>query len=105
MAEGKEALMKELREKTMEVEHLSMKMDEIESKNQYLINHIKSMTDINQEVLEKAKHLDMAEIGEEIAHKNDELKKFKRVNRQCYDLYLRFSEKYKELLDKFREQE
>lgn len=88
-------LIKKLREKTLEVEDLGMKMDELQSKNEELEILMKKIETFDREVFEVSrKKKTVQQLMREIQDKAAELEAFPRKNRHCVEWFDKYSAKH-----------
>ena len=93
--------LKELREKTHEVEELSMKMDELYQMNNNLEMLISKIKRYNTDLYKQSMNLDQGELRRLIGVRNKELEAFPRQNKNCIEYYEKYKLKYEELDSKF----
>ena len=90
----------------MEVEEISLKIDEIQQRNTELEGIVRKIdNNYDRQVYERVqKNFNMKELMQEITKKSQELENFPRMNRHCVDWFDKYSAKHQELKDKFNEQ-
>ena len=99
-----EGIFKELREKTVEIEEVGMKIDEFQGKNYELEAQVKRIDSYDKELFEIArKDFNEQSLIQEITQKAKQLDKFPRMNRHCVEWYDKYSAKHLELKAKFEE--
>jgi len=93
--------LKDLRQKTNEVEELSMKMDELYQMNNNLEMLISKIKRYNVELYKESMGKDTMELRRLIGVSNKELEAFPRQNKNCIEYYEKYKLKYEELDSKF----
>jgi structural maintenance of chromosome 3 (chondroitin sulfate proteoglycan 6) len=98
-------LIKRLREKTLEVQDLSSKMDDLQNRNEQLELAMKKIETFDLVIYEEAKRgKTVQQLTKDIQEKVVSLDAFPRKNRHCVEWYDKYSAKYTELKKKFEEQ-
>ena len=99
-------LIKQLRERTLEIENLGMKMDELHQRNDHLDILIKKIDSFDKEVYEACCNnpRTIQQLMRDIQEKAAELEKFPRKNRHCVEWYDKYSVKHHDIKKKFEEQ-
>lgn len=102
---GNEEVIAKLRGKILEIQDLSYKMDELQSKNDELDLQARKIESYDKQVYEESrKNKTVQQLTREIQEKAMELDKMPRKNRHCVEWYDKYSAKNKELMKKFAEQ-
>ena len=97
--------MKHLREKTMEVQDLSLNIDELQGKNDQLELMVRKIDSYSKDVFEGAKSgKTIQQLTKEIQEKVVALEAFPRKNRHCVEWFDKYSAKHQELKKKFEDQ-
>jgi hypothetical protein len=99
-----QSLIKDLREKTQQVEELSMKIDEIYQMNNNLETLISKIQRYNIDLYKQAMTMSQPDLRRLIGEKNLALEAFPRQNKNCIEYYEKYSLKYEELDSKFTQQ-
>ncbi len=103
--QGNDQIIIEFRQKCNEVEKLSLQVDELENKNREAMKRVADLFDFDKDIFERAKEMEIPQLTSEIKTHNKELEKFSRINKQCFDLYLKYNEKHQEIQNKFHDHE
>lgn len=98
-------VMLKLREKIVEISDLSMKMDELQAKNDELEIIVRKIETYDKALFEDSrKNKTVQQLTREIQEKALELDKMPRKNRHCVEWFDKYSAKHHELLKKFEDQ-
>jgi len=104
-------LLKELREKTQQVEELSLKIDELFQINNSMEGLVAKVHRFNQELYTattaklSSGQMSQAELRKQIAELNKQLEAFPRQNKNCIEYFEKYKLKYEELDSKFTQQQ
>ena len=105
MDKQNEEIIKQLRAKIIEIQDFSLKMDELQSKNDELEILAKKIESYDKKLYEESqKNKTIQQLTREIQEKAIELDKMPRKNRHCVEWYDKYSAKNKELMKKFADQ-
>ena len=104
-------MLRQLKDKTHEVESLSLKIDELQQAQYAAQTRVEQVKRFNQELytrtLEKLTTGTMSfqDLRKEISDMNKQLEAFPRQNKNCVEYYEKYSLKYEELQTKFTSQQ